>query len=235
MGSWRLDRSKTAGRKSICRECDRAKSGAYYEAHREEVLVKRGHGMPTRGYVASFHQLQLVRIDYVPAHILQAYPSVFKPRKPLSATAKRAGWQGSSSISRSFPRLVVLGSSGLILRTRRRVRLTLPSGLAGTPFEVPFTRRLSNSEQKFRGLLSLRPEYFLAVAPATRLAFKVPIPRRNRAIRRRRLFRSTESRTRKLTPPSDPIGRAVDSNRHPRAIFRRRIERSADGGSTQLR
>lgn len=37
---------------------------------------------------------KLVRIDYVPAHILSATPRVFEPRKPLSSTAKRAGWVG---------------------------------------------------------------------------------------------------------------------------------------------
>jgi hypothetical protein len=36
----------------------------------------------------------LVRIDYVPAHILQATPTVFAPREPLSQKARRAGWQG---------------------------------------------------------------------------------------------------------------------------------------------
>ena len=37
---------------------------------------------------------RLVRIDYVPPHVLRASPRVFEPRKPLSASAKRAGWQG---------------------------------------------------------------------------------------------------------------------------------------------
>ncbi|OGO59378.1 MAG: hypothetical protein A2V85_08575 [Chloroflexi bacterium RBG_16_72_14] len=37
---------------------------------------------------------ELLSIDYVPAHILQATPSVFEPRKPLGKTARRAGWQG---------------------------------------------------------------------------------------------------------------------------------------------
>jgi hypothetical protein len=36
----------------------------------------------------------LVRIDYVPAHILETSPDVFEPRKPLGAQAKRAGWRG---------------------------------------------------------------------------------------------------------------------------------------------
>lgn len=37
---------------------------------------------------------RLVRIDYIPAHILAAVPTVFEPRNPLSSTAKRAGWRG---------------------------------------------------------------------------------------------------------------------------------------------
>jgi hypothetical protein len=36
----------------------------------------------------------LLAIDYVPAHILQATPTVFEPRNPLAASARRAGWQG---------------------------------------------------------------------------------------------------------------------------------------------
>ncbi len=35
-----------------------------------------------------------VRIDYIPAHVLQASPEVYVPRKPLSDTARRANWQG---------------------------------------------------------------------------------------------------------------------------------------------
>jgi hypothetical protein len=37
---------------------------------------------------------KLVRIDYVPGHVLQASPKVFEPRKPLGPKAKRAGWTG---------------------------------------------------------------------------------------------------------------------------------------------
>jgi type II restriction enzyme len=48
------------------------------------------HGL----YVVCFQGRRLLRIDYIPAHMLQAYPSVYKPRRKLSATAKRAGWQG---------------------------------------------------------------------------------------------------------------------------------------------
>jgi hypothetical protein len=49
--------------------------------------------------------------------------------------------------------------------------------LEGKPFEVTFTKRLTNAEQKFRGLLSLRPVYFLGVAPTVPpRAFKVSYP-----------------------------------------------------------
>ena len=45
--------------------------------------------------IAAFSPLGLLKwIDFVPAHILQACPTVFEPRKPLSASARRAGWQG---------------------------------------------------------------------------------------------------------------------------------------------
>lgn len=45
-------------------------------------------------YVVSYRGRTLERIDYIPAHMLAAHPGVYKPRTPLSATAKRAGWQG---------------------------------------------------------------------------------------------------------------------------------------------
>lgn len=47
-------------------------------------------------YLVGFRQdgKTLVRIDFVPPHVLEACPSVFEPRKPLSSTAKRAGWTG---------------------------------------------------------------------------------------------------------------------------------------------
>jgi type II restriction enzyme len=54
-------------------------------------------------YVATFTGLVLRRIDYVPAHMLSAYPSVFKPRKKLSTSAKRSGWQGFSYDLRELP------------------------------------------------------------------------------------------------------------------------------------
>ena len=48
------------------------------------------HGL----YLVGYRDSRLVRIDYVPAHILQASPDVFEPRKALSPKAKRAGWIG---------------------------------------------------------------------------------------------------------------------------------------------
>jgi hypothetical protein len=55
--------------------------------------------------------------------------------------------------------------------------LTIMDALQREPF--PPTRtdtRLSNSAKKFRGLLALRPEYFLAVAPEASHAFEVRYP-----------------------------------------------------------
>jgi hypothetical protein len=54
-------------------------------------------------YVATFTGRSLLRIDYVPAHMLSAYPSVFKPRTKLSETARRAGWQGFVYDLRELP------------------------------------------------------------------------------------------------------------------------------------
>lgn len=65
--------------------------GAAWGPQHEQIIAGIYHGL----FVVGFDRNgPLVRIDYVPAHILQATPQVFEPRKPLSATAKRAGWQG---------------------------------------------------------------------------------------------------------------------------------------------
>ena len=49
------------------------------------------HGL----FIAGFNPRgKLVRIDFVPSHVLQAAPDGFEPRRPLSPSAKRAGWQG---------------------------------------------------------------------------------------------------------------------------------------------
>lgn len=58
-------------------------------------------------YVASYDGARLVRIDYVPAHMLGAYPAVFKPRSKLSTTAKRAGWQGFVYDLRELPGIAI--------------------------------------------------------------------------------------------------------------------------------
>jgi hypothetical protein len=54
LSEFALDRSKASGRKSHCRDCDRAKSRAYYVANRERKLDKleaqrRAAGIPPRG------------------------------------------------------------------------------------------------------------------------------------------------------------------------------------------
>ena len=36
-----LDRSKASGRRSYCKDCDRRRGRAYYEAHRDELYAKR--------------------------------------------------------------------------------------------------------------------------------------------------------------------------------------------------
>ena len=50
------------------------------------------------------------------------------------------------------------------------------TGLVQQPFKLRRAPRLSNSEQKARSLLALRPRFFLAVAPETSLAFAVRYP-----------------------------------------------------------
>ncbi len=65
--------------------------GAAWGPQQEQIMAGIYHGLFLAGFSASG---ALVRIDYVPAHILQTTPEVFEPRKPLSATARRAGWQG---------------------------------------------------------------------------------------------------------------------------------------------
>jgi type II restriction enzyme len=66
-------------------------SGAWAPQH-ARILAGIYHGL----YVAGFKRngRTLVRIDYVPPHVLEATPQAFEPRRPLSATAKRAGWRG---------------------------------------------------------------------------------------------------------------------------------------------
>jgi hypothetical protein len=49
------------------------------------------HGLYLVGFAPTG---KLVRIDYVPGHVLRASPEVFEPRNPLGQKAKRAGWTG---------------------------------------------------------------------------------------------------------------------------------------------
>lgn len=64
--------------------------GAAWQPQHQRIINGIFHAL----YIVSFSGRTLIRIDYIPAHILEAHPSVFKPRKALSETAKRAGWQG---------------------------------------------------------------------------------------------------------------------------------------------
>jgi hypothetical protein len=57
----------------------------------DQIIAGIYHGLYLVGYTSSG---RLVRIDYVPAHILQATPDVFEPKKALKETAKHAGWVG---------------------------------------------------------------------------------------------------------------------------------------------
>ncbi len=64
--------------------------GAAWGPQHDQIVAGIYHGL----YLAGFAGAKLVRIDYIPAHIVQGAPEVFEPKKPLSAKAKRAGWQG---------------------------------------------------------------------------------------------------------------------------------------------
>jgi hypothetical protein len=57
----------------------------------EQMIAGIFHGLYLVGFAT---KNKLVRIDYIPAHVLQASPRAFEPRKPLKTTAKRAGWTG---------------------------------------------------------------------------------------------------------------------------------------------
>lgn len=67
---------------------------AAWKPQHERIIAGIFHGL----YLVSYKQDEktLVRIDFVPPHVLEAAPEVFEPRKPLSANAKRAGWTGYS-------------------------------------------------------------------------------------------------------------------------------------------
>lgn len=65
--------------------------GAAWGPQHAQIIAGIFHGLYLVGFSTSG---RLVRIDYVPAHVLQSSPAVFEPRQPLSSTAKRAGWTG---------------------------------------------------------------------------------------------------------------------------------------------
>jgi hypothetical protein len=72
-------------------ELPRRVPGAAWGPQQEQMLAGIFHGLYFVGFSSAG---KLVRIDYVPGHVLQASPNVFEPRKPLGPNAKRAGWTG---------------------------------------------------------------------------------------------------------------------------------------------
>ncbi len=64
--------------------------GAAWTPVREQIEAGIFHDL----YVAGYRDGRLVRIERISAETLAAHPQVIKPRNPLSATARRAGWQG---------------------------------------------------------------------------------------------------------------------------------------------
>jgi hypothetical protein len=66
--------------------------GAAWGPQQQRLIAGIFHGL----YLVGYRQdgKTLVRMEFVPPHVLEATPSVFEPRKPLSANAKRAGWTG---------------------------------------------------------------------------------------------------------------------------------------------
>lgn len=73
--------------------------GAAWGPQHERIIGGIFHAL----YVVTFADKKLTRIDYVPSHMLGAFPGVFKPRKKLSETARRAGWQGFVYDLRELP------------------------------------------------------------------------------------------------------------------------------------
>ena len=69
----------------------RIPSAAWGPQH-DRIMAGIFHGL----YLVGFRQdgKRLVRIDFVPPHVLAATPELFEPRKPLKPTARRAGWTG---------------------------------------------------------------------------------------------------------------------------------------------
>jgi|ERR1700686_108795 len=77
--------------------------GAAWRPQHDRILAGIYHGL----YLVGFRQngTSLVRIDYVPPHVIAATPRIFEPRKPLSATAKRAGWAGYTLVASELPKV----------------------------------------------------------------------------------------------------------------------------------
>lgn len=73
--------------------------GGAWGAQHQRVIAGIFHPL----YVATFTGRSLLRIDYIPAHMLGAYPSVYRPRTRLSESARRAGWQGFIYDLRELP------------------------------------------------------------------------------------------------------------------------------------
>lgn len=65
---------------------------AAWKPQHQRILAGIYSGLYLTGYRKNGKTLVL--IEYVPPQILEATPQVYEPRKPLSATAQRAGWRG---------------------------------------------------------------------------------------------------------------------------------------------
>lgn len=76
--------------------------GAAWGPQHEQIVAGIFHGLYLVGFTKG---KRLIRIDYVPAHILQATPEVFEPRNPLGPNARRAGWTGFYYNTTQLPRI----------------------------------------------------------------------------------------------------------------------------------
>ncbi|HSK49969.1 MAG TPA: DpnI domain-containing protein [Solirubrobacterales bacterium] len=77
--------------------------GAAWGPQHDQIIAGIFHGL----YIVGYRKNRLIRIDYVPAHVLEATPQVFEPRAPLKSTAKRAGWQGFTYNLEKLPEIGV--------------------------------------------------------------------------------------------------------------------------------
>jgi hypothetical protein len=77
--------------------------GAAWRPQHDRILAGIYHGF----YLVGFRQNgeSLVRIDFVPPHVIAATPRIFEPRNPLKATAKRAGWTGYTLLVSEIPKV----------------------------------------------------------------------------------------------------------------------------------